>query len=150
LHDIGKIALPDSILHKHDPLTEEERKQLEMHPGIGADMFARYKGFARGAAIVRGHHERWDGMGYPDGLARSDIPFGARVIAVTDSFDAMTSDRPYRRGMSVDQAVVLLRRGRGTQWDPHLVDAFTHLVDTQADGVAAADLTIAQPILALA
>jgi HD-GYP domain-containing protein (c-di-GMP phosphodiesterase class II) len=85
---------------------------------------ARYKDFARGMDIVRHHHERWDGAGYPAGLKGLDIPFGARVIAVADSFDAMTSDRPYRTGMLASQAAQILRDGRGQQWEPAIVDAF--------------------------
>jgi len=89
--------------------------------------------FARGVAIVRHHHERWDGTGYPDGLAELAIPFGARVIAVADSFDAMTSDRPYRRGMPVAQAAAILRAGRGTQWEAALVDAFLRTLPVPQD-----------------
>ena len=97
---------------------------METHPGRGAELLARYPDFARGVAIVRHHHERWDGQGYPDRRAGIDIPFGARVIAVADSFDAMTSDRPYRPGMPVERAAQILREGRGTQWDAQIVDAF--------------------------
>ncbi|HEU5088235.1 MAG TPA: HD domain-containing phosphohydrolase, partial [Roseiflexaceae bacterium] len=94
------------------------------HPARGAELLARYRDFARGRRIVRHHHERWDGGGYPDGLRGVDIPFGARVIAVADSFDAMTSDRPYRAGMPVSEALRILKEGRGTQWDAAVVDAF--------------------------
>ena len=97
---------------------------MEKHPIIGADMLAKYPAFARGAAIVRGHHERMDGKGYPDRISGTDIPFGARVIAIADSFDAMTSDRPYRKGMPPEQALEVLREGAGTQWDRELVEEF--------------------------
>ena len=90
VHDIGKIGIPDSVLHKTDKLTPEEWAIMETHPGRGAEMLARYSDFARGVRIVRHHHERWDGRGYPDKLAGLDIPFGSRVIAVADSYDAMT------------------------------------------------------------
>jgi HD-GYP domain-containing protein (c-di-GMP phosphodiesterase class II) len=150
LHDIGKISLPDEILHKHGALTPEEWAVMEQHPVVGADMLGRSTGgsvpgaggtvpggsvpgafaksFARGAAIVRSHHERWDGKGYPDRLAGPDIPFGARVIAVVDSFDAMTSDRPYRKGMTWERAAGILSAGRGTQWDPAVVTAFLRIL----------------------
>lgn len=117
-------ALPDAILHKTGLLTAEERALMQTHSERGAEVLARYKDFTRGAAIVRHHHEAWDGSGYPHGLKGVEIPFGARVLAVADSFDAMTTDRPYRRGMSVAKAVGILRQGRGQQWDPQVVDAF--------------------------
>jgi len=93
---------------------------MEQHPVHGEALLTRYRDFARGVAIVRHHHERWDGTGYPDGLVEMAIPFGARVIAVADSFDAMTSDRLYRRGMPVAQAAAILRERRGAQWDAFL------------------------------
>jgi HD-GYP domain-containing protein (c-di-GMP phosphodiesterase class II) len=133
LHDIGKISIPDAILHKHEQLTAEEWALMECHPSAGANMLERYPAFARGAAIVRGHHERWDGRGYPDGMRATDIPFGARIIAVADSFDAMTSDRPYREGMSSDRAIAILLAGRGMQWDPAIVDAFLRCVEQRTD-----------------
>ena len=91
---------------------------------MGRSCCTRYRDFARGVALVRHHHESWDGSGYPDGLKGAAIPFGARVIAVADSFDAMTSDRPYRAGMSVAKAAAILRDGRSQQWDAAIVDAF--------------------------
>jgi putative nucleotidyltransferase with HDIG domain len=124
VHDIGKIGIPDQILNKPGRLTPEEKRIMDSHPERGAELLARYKDFARGMDIVRHHHERWDGVGYPAGLKGLDIPFGARVIAVADSFDAMTSDRPYRTGMLASQAVQILRDGSGQQWEPAIVDAF--------------------------
>jgi hypothetical protein len=124
VHDIGKIGIPDSILNKPDRLTPEEEALMQTHPDRGADLLARHINFKRGVDIVRHHHERWDGKGYPHGLRGTDIPFGARVIAVADSFDAMTSDRPYRRAIPPATALSILREGRGTQWDPIIVDAF--------------------------
>src|SRR5581483_2790892 len=97
VHDIGKIGIPDDILKKPGKLTSRERAIIESHAARGADLLVRYPDFARGKAIVRHHHERWDGKGYPDGIRGLEIPLGARVIAVADSYDAMTSDRPYRR-----------------------------------------------------
>lgn len=131
VHDIGKIAMPDDVLLKEGKLTDEEWLIMKRHPAQGADLLMRYPDFARGAEIVRHHHERWDGAGYPDGLRERDIPFGARVIAVADSFDAMTSDRPYRPGMPVSRAVEILRAGRGQQWDPAIVDAFLRSITDQ-------------------
>ena len=124
VHDIGKIGIPDMILNKPGRLTDEEKRIMDSHPERGAELLARYQDFARGMGIVRHHHERWDGQGYPDKLKGLDIPFGARVIAVADSFDAMTSDRPYRTGMPVTKAVQILREGRGLQWDVTITDAF--------------------------
>jgi len=124
LHDIGKIGIPDHVLNKPGALTPEERLIMETHPEKGADLLAQYPDFARGVAIVRHHHERWDGTGYPHRLRGAEIPFGARVIAVADGYDAMTSDRPYRPAMTPQKAAEILRGGRGTQWDPTIVDAF--------------------------
>jgi HD-GYP domain-containing protein (c-di-GMP phosphodiesterase class II) len=124
VHDIGKIGIPDGVLNKPDLLTPEERAIMESHAGHGADFLARYPDFARGVTIVRHHHERWDGKGYPDGLKEFDIPFGARVIAVADSFDAMTSDRPYRRGRSFSEAAQIVRNDGGQQWEPAVAYAF--------------------------
>jgi len=131
VHDIGKIGIPDQILNKPGRLTNEEKRIMDSHPVRGAELLARYTDFARGMDIVRNHHERWDGEGYPDGLKGLDIPFGARVIAVADSFDAMTSDRPYRAGMPTDKAVQILREGRGQQWEPMIIDAFLRQLEIE-------------------
>ena len=137
VHDIGKIGIPDSILNNTSKLTPDEWRVMQSHAQLGADLLARYHDFARGVAIVRHHHERWDGQGYPDKLKAFAIPFGARVIAVADSFDAMTSDRPYRKGMSVEQALSILLEGRGTQWDVTMVDALVrHLTAQKATQIA--------------
>ncbi len=133
LHDIGKVGIPDEILKKPGPLTSEQWAIMKSHPERGAELLSRYPDFARGADFVRYHHERWDGQGYPHGLKGLDIPLGARVIAVVDAFDAMTSDRPYRRAMSVEQAVQNLRAGRGKQWDPAAVDGFLRAVAKQLE-----------------
>jgi HD-GYP domain-containing protein (c-di-GMP phosphodiesterase class II) len=124
VHDIGKLAIPDRILHKEDQFDPEERAIMESHSVRGAEFLSRYPDFRRGAEIVRHHHEHWDGQGYPAGIAGAAIPIGARVIAAADAFDAMTSDRPYRKGMPAQRAARILREGRGTQWDPDVVDAF--------------------------
>jgi hypothetical protein len=124
VHDLGKIGMPDTVLLKEGALNEEEWAIMKAHPQRGAELLERYPDFSRGADIVRYHHERWDGQGYPHGLRGNAIPFGARVIAVADSYDAMTSDRPYRQGMSPQRAASILREGRNRQWDPTIVDAF--------------------------
>jgi hypothetical protein len=123
VHDIGKIDIPDHVLQKPGPLTPVERAAMQEHPERGAALLLNNPGFSRMAEMVRYHHEAWDGSGYPHGLRETAIPFGARVIAVADGFDAMTSDRPYRRGMSPVQAATRLLEGRGSQWDPAVVDA---------------------------
>lgn len=123
LHDIGKIGIADNLLQKPDTLLPDEMQVMRTHSTKGAELIAKYKDFARGAAMILYHHERWDGRGYPAGLKGSEIPFGARVIAVADAFDAMTSDRPYRKALSTGQAIQVLLDGRGTQWDPKIVMA---------------------------
>ncbi|MCC6629405.1 MAG: HD-GYP domain-containing protein [Chloroflexi bacterium] len=124
IHDLGKVAISDACLHKNGPLNDAERLEMNRHPVIGAELLQPLSMYQMALAIVRHHHERWDGRGYPDGLVGERIPFGARVLAVADSFDAMTSDRPYRRAMSVERALAEIEAGRGTQFDPAVVDAF--------------------------
>jgi putative nucleotidyltransferase with HDIG domain len=128
VHDIGKVDVPDNILKKEGPLTESEWVMMKAHAEHGAELLARHPAFKPCADIVRHHHERMDGKGYPDGLQGYAIPWGARVIAVADSYDAMTSDRPYRRGMSPTRATQILAEGRGTQWDPMIVDALLQCI----------------------
>jgi len=133
LHDIGKIGIPDSILKKPGILLPEEMAVMRTHSKKGAELIAKYKDFSRGAMMIMHHHERWDGSGYPSGLKDYAIPFGARVISVVDSFDAMTSDRPYRKALSTDRAIRILLEGRGTQWDPNIVNAFVDLIMKQVE-----------------
>jgi len=133
LHDIGKIGIPDSILTKPGKLSPEEMAIMRTHPRKGAELISKYKDFSRGAEMILHHHERWDGQGYPSGLKEHEIPFGARVIAVADGFDAMTSDRPYRKALSAHQAIQVLLEGRGKQWDPNVVNAFVDMLINQAD-----------------
>jgi hypothetical protein len=127
-HDLGKIEISDAILLKKGPLTPEERAIMEEHPVIGASMLASYSAFEKSVEFVRHHHERWDGRGYPDGLKGEEIPLGSRVIAVVDSFDAMTADRPYRKALSVDEAVERLKAGMGTQFDPRACATWIQLL----------------------
>lgn len=126
MHDIGKIGIPDAILQKPGPLTAEEWEMMRQHTVIGARIIGEHpSGLLRMAAtIALHHHEKWDGSGYPHGLAGEDIPHVARVIAVADVFDALTSVRPYKPAWPVEQAVGLIRRERGGHFDPELADAF--------------------------
>ncbi|MDP9245454.1 MAG: HD domain-containing protein [Chloroflexota bacterium] len=124
LHDIGKIGVPDHILRKPGPLTENEWYTMKTHPDLGAKIIANVPFLQEVAIIIRAHHERWDGNGYPEGLAGEQIPLGARIFAVADSFDAMTSDRPYRRGRDLDEALAEIERCSATQFDPEVVRAF--------------------------
>jgi putative nucleotidyltransferase with HDIG domain len=124
LHDIGKIGVPDSILLKPAKLTPEEWTQMRRHPRVGHEILQSIKFLSSAADIVLAHQERWDGLGYPNGLAGSEIPLGARIFGVVDTLDAMTSDRPYRRALSFQAARDEVLRCSGTQFDPHVVEAF--------------------------
>jgi putative two-component system response regulator len=124
LHDVGKIGIPDEILRKPGPLTEAERRTMQTHTVLGEQMLGGVA-FLRGEGIriVRSHHERWDGAGYPDGLAGNEIPLSARIFAVADALDAMTSDRPYRRAGRWQEAKAEIARHAGRQFDPRAVSA---------------------------
>jgi diguanylate cyclase (GGDEF)-like protein len=135
LHDVGKIGLPESILRKPGPLDDAEWAFMRRHTLIGERFLLAVPALRNVASLVRSSHERWDGGGYPDGLAGDEIPLGARIIAVCDAFDAMVTDRPYREGMPREDAEAELRRCAGTQFDPAVVAAF--LATVQADAGAA-------------
>jgi diguanylate cyclase (GGDEF)-like protein len=124
LHDVGKLALPEALLLKPEPLDDSEWKLVRQHTLIGERIVSRAEGFEEVARTVRSTHERWDGHGYPDGLAGAEIPVAARIVAISDAYDAMTSNRPYRRAMSPQDAVFELRRSAGSQFDPALVAIF--------------------------
>lgn len=124
LHDIGKVAVPDAILLKPGPLTPEEFAVMKEHATVGRRVLESIDLFAEVAQVVEQHHERYDGTGYPRGLRGEEILLEARILAVADAFDAMTSTRPYRRALPRDQAVAELRRGAGAQFDPRVVEAF--------------------------
>lgn len=123
LHDLGKIRTPDDVLQKMGQLAHDEQLEMRLHAEAGADLLRKLPEFWEGASLVRAHHERFDGTGYPRGLAGAEIPLEAAVIAVADAWDAMTSDRPYRKALSHAEARAELMRHRGSQWTPTVVDA---------------------------
>jgi len=129
LHDVGKVAVPDAILFKPGPLTPEERALMVMHPRIGNEILRHIDFLDDAKAVVLHHHERWDGRGYPEGLAGEDIPVQARVFAVADALDALTTDRPYREACGWTQARRAIRAEAGTQFDPAIVAAYETLPD---------------------
>jgi two-component system, cell cycle response regulator len=137
LHDVGKLAIPDAILGKPSALSEQEWEFMRQHTIVGERIVASATSLTDVAPIVRSSHERWDGGGYPDGLAGEAIPFGARIIAVCDAYDAMTTTRPYRQAMSGGDALAELRRCAGHQFDPRVVDAFERVIG--ADRIDAAE-----------
>jgi putative nucleotidyltransferase with HDIG domain len=124
LHDLGKARVPVRVLSKPGPLDPAERELVNRHPAWGAELLERVPGLEKVAAIVRFHHERWDGTGYPDGLRGDRIPMASRIVAVCDAYQAMTSERPYRPALPPAAAAHELRAGAGTQFDPALVDCF--------------------------
>ena len=127
LHDIGKIHMPDSVLLKPGLLSETERTVMQQHPQIGFEMLRHNPLLTDAAEIVLTHHERYNGSGYPMGIRGEDIPLGARICAITDTFDALTSIRPYRTPMSFEEACRYINSERGRHFDPHIVDMFTAL-----------------------
>ena len=129
LHDIGKIGVHDEILTKNGRLTDDEFAAIKQHPLIGEKIVAPLGLNPDERAIIRSHHERLDGRGYPDGLAGEKIPFLARIVCVADAFDAMTTTRSYRRALSVERAVEELRKHRGTQFDPVVVEAALRAIE---------------------
>lgn len=136
LHDIGKVAIPDAILYKPKALTEKQRALMIQHPLIGAEIIRGIEFLEPAAEIVRSHHERWDGSGYPDGLAGEEIPVAARVFAVADVLDALTTDRPYRPASKLSVAREMIVAGSGTQFDPAVVRAFQTIDDATFERIA--------------
>ena len=132
-HDIGKVGVPDAILLKNGPLTSDEYCQIKQHSAAGEKVLSTYSPFSEMLPIVRGHHERIDGSGYPDGLSGEEICVGAKIIAVADSFDAMVSNRTYRKGLGLQRTYSELLRCRGTQFDPDVIDSFFRLVEHLGD-----------------
>jgi HD-GYP domain-containing protein (c-di-GMP phosphodiesterase class II) len=143
LHDIGKIGIPDEILHKRDELSEEEWELMRKHPIIGERVLDAAPALRPVATVVRSTHERWDGAGYPDGLAGRDIPLGARAILICDAYNAMTEGRPYRSPLSSDGALEELRSAAGTQFDPELVRVFCERVVPGLERAAQSSASVA-------
>jgi diguanylate cyclase (GGDEF)-like protein/putative nucleotidyltransferase with HDIG domain len=133
LHDIGKIGISEQVLHKPDKLTSEEYEYVKKHAALGAEFLETCRGLRHLAPFVRHHHERWDGKGYPDRLKGEEIELEARILAVCDSAEAMASDRPYRKGMSLDEMIEEIRRCAGTQFDPRVAVAFIKVVERERD-----------------
>lgn len=128
LHDIGKIGINDNILHKASQLTHKEYAEIMRHPSIGAEIIGKVDFLKKISGIIRHHHERYDGKGYPDGLARVDIPLEAYILSIADSYDAMTSDRPYRDALTKEDALKEIRNNAGTQFHPELAEVFSKIL----------------------
>jgi HD-GYP domain-containing protein (c-di-GMP phosphodiesterase class II) len=134
LHDIGKIGVPDHILRKPGSLTEEEWVLMREHPEIGSKILAPISKMAPVSPIIRAHHEKFNGTGYPDGLKDEQIPLGSRILTVVDAYVAMTDDRIYRKSMSHNDAIEELIRNKGTHFDPRIVNLFLAIVDENSNG----------------
>jgi putative nucleotidyltransferase with HDIG domain len=145
VHDLGKIAIDNRTLFKEGRLTDEEWEQIKLHPEAGAELAAQFSLFDKGAKIIRHHHERWNGSGYPDGLVGESIPLGARMIAVADVYDAMTSDRPYRRALPHEVAAAELLQGSGILYDPQVVLAFLEVSTELLPTVGATGVPVRLP-----
>jgi putative nucleotidyltransferase with HDIG domain len=126
-HDVGKLAIPDRVLSKAGPLTPDEYEQVKRHAAIGADLLTGLAFPGPLALLVRHHHENWDGSGYPDRLRREDIPAGARALSIADCYDALTSDRPYRRALSHAAAMEMMTDRCGSMFDPMMIEAFVSI-----------------------
>jgi ribonuclease P protein subunit RPR2 len=135
LHDVGKVAVPDAILWKPEPLTDAERTVMQTHPLVGWEILREIEFLDEAKLVVRHHHERWDGDGYPDGLSGEEIPLAARVFAVADALDALTTIRPYRPPSPLEEARDILREGRGAHFDPTILDAFDAIPSSTLDAV---------------
>jgi HD-GYP domain-containing protein (c-di-GMP phosphodiesterase class II) len=131
LHDIGKIGVPSEILGKPGPLTADEFEVMKQHTIIGEQILAPIEFLEEVRPMVLHEHENWDGTGYPHGLQGEDIPLGARIIFVCDAFHAMTSNRPYRKALPIEEAVERLKRGSGKQFDPTVINAFFNVYETE-------------------
>lgn len=136
LHDIGKLAIPDEILLKPAALTKAERKIIEKHPLYGREMLAGIPYLQPSVEVAYSHHEHWDGTGYPEGLKGEQIPLLARIFAVVDTWDALRSDRVYRKAWTVDKVITYLKQNSGTKYDPHIVEIFLGMVQTWSNKVS--------------
>jgi putative nucleotidyltransferase with HDIG domain len=146
LHDIGKIGVPEAILNKPGPLDPEEWEAMRAHPLIGVQIVSRMRFLGDAVDVIRSHHERWDGRGYPSGLRAGAIPIGARIFSVCDAFDAMTSDRPYRRALPLEHALQQIRTGAGSQFDPAVVEAFLSIAPGMLELHASLHAAAARPL----
>ncbi|HEX2016805.1 MAG TPA: HD-GYP domain-containing protein [Solirubrobacteraceae bacterium] len=135
LHDIGKVAIPDAILYKPEPLSEQEQLLMQRHPVIGWEILREIDFLGEAKRVVRSHHERWDGAGYPDGLAGEEIPLAARVFAVADTLDALTTTRPYRTAAGLARAREIIGQAAGTQFDAQVVAAFASIGDESLERI---------------
>ncbi|MFQ5444804.1 MAG: HD domain-containing phosphohydrolase, partial [Nitrospinales bacterium] len=133
LHDIGKIGIPDSILKKPGKLDDSEFLDIKNHPVLGAKSIQTIQGFGNIARIIRHHHEKFDGTGYPDGLSAEQIPFGARIIGIVDAYDAMVHTRAYRKALPFNKVLEIIEQSGGNQFDPNLTNSFIKFLDTQQD-----------------
>ena len=133
LHDIGKLGIPDTILMKPGPLTEKERKMIEKHPEIGCHIVEDIEFLKDAMPIIRHHHERYDGTGYPDGLKGNEIPILARLFTVVDAYDAQTNQRPYNTVLSTQRSLEELRASKGTGFDPDVVEAFIEMIKQEGE-----------------
>jgi putative nucleotidyltransferase with HDIG domain len=136
LHDVGKIVVPSDILNKHSALTPEERAIMERHPTAGVELLRDVEFPWDVLPMIRGHHERWDGHGYPDGLAGESIPLAARILCVADVYDALTSQRPYRRAFESRDAIRLMQADEGRKFDPEILTRFFRIVHQFSDNEA--------------
>jgi response regulator RpfG family c-di-GMP phosphodiesterase len=135
LHDAGKVAVPDAILFKPGRLTSAERLIIEQHPVTGSEIVRDIEFLGAARDVIRHHHERWDGTGYPDKLAGEAIPISARIFAVADTLDALTTARPYRRASTIAQARVIIMQAAGTHFDPGVIEAFKAMSDEQIERI---------------
>jgi HD-GYP domain-containing protein (c-di-GMP phosphodiesterase class II) len=131
LHDIGKLSIPLDILTKPGKLTDEEYEKIKEHPGVSYRICKDLRTLSRVLPAIKHHHERWDGDGYPDGLEKKDIPAEARIMAVVDAYDAMTSDRSYRSAMPKEKAINILKEGKDKQWQGTVVDTLIEIIEEQ-------------------
>jgi HD-GYP domain-containing protein (c-di-GMP phosphodiesterase class II) len=148
LHDLGKIAVRDAILFKPGKLTENEMAIMRQHCDVGYNVLRHFSNLEPVARLVRAHHERYDGTGYPDGIGGTQLPIGAAIVAVADAFDAMRSDRPYRKAMAMEKALEILKQGLGTQWHPVVGATFIQLMLEDADAQRAATTNAKMPDVA--
>jgi putative nucleotidyltransferase with HDIG domain len=135
LHDVGKVAVPDAILFKPGPLTEAERIVMQQHPVTGSEIVRDIEFLGAARDVIRSHHERWDGSGYPDGLAGEAIPLSARLFALADVLDALTTRRPYREPSTIPEARAIIEAGSGSHFDPDVVVAFHALPDASIEAI---------------